>query len=83
MSIVLQNIDFMPPAVCKVFLTMFAQPQRLPPVEEAGASAPEGWLGLKFAEKRKDSFCMEQPLCRASRGTSPYTGEVPECAAGC
>lgn len=25
MSIVLQNIDFMPPAVCKVFLTMFAQ----------------------------------------------------------
>ena len=40
---------------------------------------------LEFAGKKKKKIvlCQVQPLRRAKRGTSPYTGEAQGCAADC
>ena len=44
---------------------------------------PNGFgLPGALSKEKEDRLCRVQPLCRAPRGTSPYTGQALECAAG-
>ena len=61
---------------------MFAQTKGSPQERELARERLRDCKSVEFAGKKKDSFCQVQPLRLVSLGTSPYTGQAPECAAG-
>ena len=60
---------------------MFAQTKGSLVQRELARQRLRDCKSVESAKKKKMFLCKVQPLRRAKRGTSPYTGEAPECAA--
>ena len=64
------------------FFAMFTQTKKAPLCKGGWRDSACGIVKVWSLQNAKDSLYQVQPLRLVSLGTSPYTGEAPECAAG-